>query len=177
MRTKVKRVLLFTEKLERFQHKLSESYGQVLDLPLHKELQEKAILASSYSQKNYGEARRVIDRVLKIGLISGGSLAFVLFLGFGQLSSLFTTDSQVLNIARSSTLFVAASQPMNAIAFVLDGLYYGVLDFGYASYSMMKSSFKRKLLVVGFSYIEVVEITEAQSFGSLFGSLEKLCST
>ncbi|CAI9292408.1 unnamed protein product [Lactuca saligna] len=145
MRTKVKRVLLFTEKLERFQHKLSESYGQVLDLPLHKELQEKAILASSYSQKNYGEARRVIDRVLKIGLISGGSLAFVLFLGFGQLSSLFTTDSQVLNIARSSTL--------------------------------MKSSFKRKLLVVGFSYIEVVEITEAQSFGSLFGSLEKLCST
>nr|KAJ0192170.1 hypothetical protein LSAT_V11C800429930 [Lactuca sativa] len=97
----------------------------------------QAILASSYSQKNYGESRRVIDRVLKIGLISGGSLAFVLFLGFGQLSSLFTTDSQVLNIARSGTLFVAASQPMNAIAFVLDGLYYGVLDFGYASYSMV----------------------------------------
>ncbi|CAI9298725.1 unnamed protein product [Lactuca saligna] len=97
----------------------------------------QAILASSYSQKDYGESRRVIERVLKIGLISGGSLAFVLFLGFGQLSSLFTTDSQVLNIARSGTLFVAASQPMNAIAFVLDGLYYGVLDFGYASYSMV----------------------------------------
>ncbi|CAI9283279.1 unnamed protein product [Lactuca saligna] len=64
----------------------------------------QAILASSYSQKNYGEACRVIDRVLKIGLISGGSLAFVLFLGFGQLSSLFTTDSQDLNIVRSGTL-------------------------------------------------------------------------
>ncbi|KAL7589739.1 hypothetical protein Lser_V15G39450 [Lactuca serriola] len=97
----------------------------------------QAILASSYSQKNYHESRRVIERVLKIGLISGGSLGFFLFLGFGQLSSLFTTDSQVLNIARSGTLFVAASQPMNAIAFVLDGLYYGVLDFGYASYSMV----------------------------------------
>lgn len=38
MRTKLKRVLLFTDKLERFQHKLSESYSQVRDLPLHKEV-------------------------------------------------------------------------------------------------------------------------------------------
>lgn len=33
--------------------------------------------------------------------------------------------------------FVAGSQPINALAFVLDGLYYGVSDFGYASYSMV----------------------------------------
>ena len=30
---------------------------------------------------------------------------------------------------------------MNAIAFVLDGLYYGLSDFGYASYSMVPCSF------------------------------------
>ncbi|KAI3781555.1 hypothetical protein L2E82_11572 [Cichorium intybus] len=100
-------------------------------------LSGQAILASSYSQGNYGQAQRVIYRVLKIGLIAGGSLALILFLGFGELSFLFTTDSEVLNIARSGTLFVAASQPMNAIAFVLDGLYYGLSDFGYASYSMV----------------------------------------
>lgn len=46
-------------------------------------------------------------------------------------------DSEVLKIARSGTLFVAGSQPMNALAFVLDGLYYGVSDFGYAAYSMI----------------------------------------
>ncbi|KAL4572421.1 hypothetical protein LXL04_019197 [Taraxacum kok-saghyz] len=97
----------------------------------------QAGLASSYSQKDYSQARRVIYRILKIGLIAGGSLSFILFLGFGQLSSLFSSDPQVLNIARSGTLFVAASQPMNAIAFVLDGLYYGLSDFGYASYSMV----------------------------------------
>lgn len=33
--------------------------------------------------------------------------------------------------------FVAASQPFNAIAFVFDGLYYGVSDFGFAAYSMV----------------------------------------
>ncbi|XP_020100876.1 protein DETOXIFICATION 44, chloroplastic isoform X2 [Ananas comosus] len=32
--------------------------------------------------------------------------------------------------------FVTISQPINAIAFVIDGLYYGVSDFAYAAYSM-----------------------------------------
>ncbi|GFQ08198.1 mate efflux family protein 2 chloroplastic [Phtheirospermum japonicum] len=67
----------------------------------------------------------------------GVALGVILFLGFGALSSLFSTDSEVLRIARSGTLFVAGSQPMNAIAFVLDGLYYGVSDFGFAAYSMV----------------------------------------
>ncbi|KAI7756447.1 hypothetical protein M8C21_005245 [Ambrosia artemisiifolia] len=97
----------------------------------------QAILAGSYSQRNYGEARRVIYRVLQIGLIAGCSLSFILLFEFEQLSYLISTDSEVLNIARSGTLFVVASQPVNAIAFVLDGLYYGVSDFGYASYSMV----------------------------------------
>jgi Na+-driven multidrug efflux pump len=33
--------------------------------------------------------------------------------------------------------FVTISQPINAIAFVIDGLYYGVSDFAYAAYSMV----------------------------------------
>lgn len=33
--------------------------------------------------------------------------------------------------------FVAGSQPVNALAFVIDGLYYGVSDFEYAAYSMV----------------------------------------
>ncbi|KAK2981765.1 hypothetical protein RJ640_010282 [Escallonia rubra] len=97
----------------------------------------QAILASGYSQGNYEQARRVIYTVLQLGLAAGVSLAVILFFGFGAVSSFFTRDSEVLEIARSGTLFVAGSQPMNAIAFVLDGLYYGVSDFGYAAYSML----------------------------------------
>ncbi|KAL3654878.1 Protein DETOXIFICATION 44, chloroplastic [Castilleja foliolosa] len=97
----------------------------------------QTLLASDYSQGNYGVARQVTYKVLQIGLIMGTALGIVLFLGFGALSSLFSTDSEVLQIARSGTLFVAGSQPMNAIAFVLDGLYYGVSDFGFAAYSMV----------------------------------------
>ncbi|KAI9153676.1 hypothetical protein LWI28_014863 [Acer negundo] len=97
----------------------------------------QALLAGGYSQGNYEQARQVVFRLLQIGSITGIGLAGFLFLGFGALSHLFTTDSEVLKIAWSGILFVAGSQPMNALAFVLDGLYYGVSDFGYAAYSMI----------------------------------------
>ncbi|KAI8015227.1 hypothetical protein LOK49_LG05G00168 [Camellia lanceoleosa] len=73
----------------------------------------------------------------QVGLITGVALAVTLFLGFVSLSYLFSTDLEVLQIAWSGILFVAGSQPINALAFVLDGLYYGVSDFGYAAYSMV----------------------------------------
>ncbi|XP_073286387.1 protein DETOXIFICATION 44, chloroplastic-like [Primulina huaijiensis] len=90
----------------------------------------QAPLASDYSQGNYGLARQLVYKVLQVGLIMGLDLAVILFIGFGALSSLFSPDSEVFGIARSGTL------PMNAIAFVLDGLYYGVSDFGFAAYSL-----------------------------------------
>lgn len=37
----------------------------------------------------------------------------------------------------SHVQFVAGSQPVNALAFVIDGIYYGVSDFEYAAYSMV----------------------------------------
>lgn len=97
----------------------------------------QALLASNYSQASYGQARQVIYKVIQIGLLTGISLSIILFLGFGALSSIFTDDSNVIAIALSGTLFVAGSQPINALAFVIDGLYYGVSDFEYAAYSMV----------------------------------------
>ncbi|MBA0703025.1 hypothetical protein Goari_020730, partial [Gossypium aridum] len=96
-------------------------------------LSGQALLATNYSQANYQQARKVIYSVLKIGLATGFPLAVFLFIGFKALSGLFTTDAEVLQIAWSGTLFVAGSQPVNAVAFVLDGLYYGVSDYEYAA--------------------------------------------
>ncbi|KAI3961861.1 hypothetical protein MKW98_022066 [Papaver atlanticum] len=96
----------------------------------------QALLASSYSQGNYERARDVIYRSLQIGLGTGIVLSVLLFAGFDSFSSLFSTDPAVLEIASSSLWFVAGTQPLNAVAFVLDGLYYGVSDFAYAAYSM-----------------------------------------
>ncbi|GMN40429.1 hypothetical protein TIFTF001_009653 [Ficus carica] len=97
----------------------------------------QALLANVYSQRNYERSRQVVYTVLQIGSGMGVGLAIILFVGFGAFSSLFTTESEVLDVACSGLLFVAGSQPVNALAFVIDGLYYGVSDFGYAAYSMV----------------------------------------
>ncbi|QHO07980.1 Protein DETOXIFICATION 44 [Arachis hypogaea] len=75
--------------------------------------------------------------VKQIGLGTGITLSVILFFGFGSFSSLFTTDLEVLGVARSGILFLAGTQPVNALAFVIDGLYHGVSDYGYAAYSTM----------------------------------------
>lgn len=95
----------------------------------------QALLASEYAKGNYKQARMVLYRVLQIGGVTGVALAATLFLGFESLSLLFTDDPAVLDIVQSGVWFVTISQPINAIAFVADGLYYGVSDFAYAAYS------------------------------------------
>ncbi|URD83692.1 Zn-finger in Ran binding protein [Musa troglodytarum] len=97
----------------------------------------QALLASEYTRKNYVQARLVIYRVIQIGAATGIALGVLLFFGFEPFSTLFTTDFSVLQIAKSGILFVTVSQPINALAFVIDGLYYGVSDFSYAAYSMI----------------------------------------
>ncbi|GFS39387.1 MATE efflux family protein [Actinidia rufa] len=45
--------------------------------------------------------------------------------------------STVREITFFALKFVSASQPVNALAYIFDGLHYGVSDFSFASYSMM----------------------------------------
>ncbi|XP_068340039.1 protein DETOXIFICATION 44, chloroplastic-like [Pyrus communis] len=103
----------------------------------------QTLLASGYSQQDYEQARLVIYRVLQVHIFLFNcfiviiGLGIMLFIGFKAFSILFSTDPLVLAIAWSGLLFVAGSQPINALAFVIDGLYYGVSDFGFAAYSMV----------------------------------------
>ncbi|CAN1771696.1 Protein DETOXIFICATION 44, chloroplastic [Linum perenne] len=108
----------------------------------------QALLASSYSEGQYEQARQVTYKVLQIGLVTGIGLGVTLLLGFGAFASIFTTDTEVLKIAWSGVWFVAGSQPVNAIAFVIDGLYYGVSDFAYAAYSMVIAGLVSSLFVL-----------------------------
>ncbi|KAJ8765162.1 hypothetical protein K2173_010653 [Erythroxylum novogranatense] len=97
----------------------------------------QALIASSSSKGDYKSVREVTNFVLKIGLLTGLSLAVILSASFGTIATVFTKDAEVLRIVRSGILFVAASQPINSLAFIFDGLHYGVSDFPYAASSMM----------------------------------------
>ncbi|PSS12142.1 Protein DETOXIFICATION 45 like [Actinidia chinensis var. chinensis] len=97
----------------------------------------QTLVASSLSKGDYRTLREVTNFVLKIGLLTGVSLAAILGLSFGSLATLFTKDAEVLGVVRTGILFVSASQPVNALAFIYDGLHYGVSDFPYSACSMM----------------------------------------
>ncbi|KAD4982166.1 hypothetical protein E3N88_18837 [Mikania micrantha] len=94
----------------------------------------QALIASSVSEGDY---KSVKDITYFIGIVTGVTLAAILGISFGSISTLFTKDIEVLAIVRTGILFVSASQPLNALAFIVDGLHYGVSDFPYAAYSMM----------------------------------------
>lgn len=99
----------------------------------------QVLIASYYAKHEYKRVKKITHTVLKTGLFAGVSLAVLLFASFGNLAKLFTKDAQVLEIVRSGVLFVSASQPINALAFIFDGLHYGVSDFSYAAFAMMVS--------------------------------------
>ncbi|KAK8665230.1 hypothetical protein V6N13_005403 [Hibiscus sabdariffa] len=97
----------------------------------------QALIASYLSKGELQTVKEVANFVLKIGVVTGVTLAAILGVSFSSLVTLFTQDAEVLAIARTGVLFVSASQPINALAFIFDGLHYGVSDFPYAACSMM----------------------------------------
>ncbi|WOL13189.1 protein DETOXIFICATION 45, chloroplastic isoform X1 [Canna indica] len=97
----------------------------------------QALIASSFAKCDYDRVKQVTYYVLKAGLITGIALTIVLGASFGNLAELFTKDAGVLQIVRSGVLFVSATQPINALAFIFDGLQYGICDFAYSAWSMM----------------------------------------
>lgn len=97
----------------------------------------QALIASYLSKGELKTVKEITNFVLKIGFVTGVSLAAILAVSFSSLATVFTQDAEVLGIVRTGVLFVSASQPINALAFIFDGLHYGVSDFPYSACSMM----------------------------------------
>ncbi|KAI5673588.1 hypothetical protein M9H77_13952 [Catharanthus roseus] len=97
----------------------------------------QAILATAFAKKDYGRATATASRVLQLGLALGLVLAIVLGVGLHLGARLFTKDVNVLRLIGVGIPFVAATQPINALAFVFDGVNFGASDFAYSAYSMV----------------------------------------
>lgn len=97
----------------------------------------QALIASYVSRHEYQVVKEITSFVLKIGLVMGICLTVILGASFGSLATIFTQDPEVLQVVRTLALFISASQPFNALAYIFDGLHYGVSDFRYAAFSMM----------------------------------------
>ncbi|KAF8010060.1 hypothetical protein BT93_J0894 [Corymbia citriodora subsp. variegata] len=97
----------------------------------------QAILAGAFAEKDYGKATAAASRVLQMGFVLGLGLAVVVGVGLRFGSNVFTKDINVKQIIFVGLPFVAATQPINSLAFVFDGVNFGASDFAYSAYSMV----------------------------------------
>ncbi|XP_010906076.1 protein DETOXIFICATION 42 isoform X2 [Elaeis guineensis] len=97
----------------------------------------QAILASAFARRDHARATAAASRVLQWGVILGLVLCVILGIGLQFASRLFTKDANVLQLIHIGIPFVALTQPINALAFVFDGINFGASDFSYSAYSMV----------------------------------------
>ncbi|XP_043692109.1 protein DETOXIFICATION 42-like isoform X5 [Telopea speciosissima] len=97
----------------------------------------QAIIASAFAENDYSKATATASRVLQLGFVLGLVLSVFLGVGLQFASRLFTKDINVIHLISIGIPFVAASQPLNALAFVFDGVNFGASDFTYSAYSMV----------------------------------------
>ena len=94
------------------------------------------------------EARRLSNRMLGWGFAWGLLLAAVFWLLRGVLPGWFTSDQSVIAAAASLMPFVAATQPLNSVVFVLDGIMIGATDFKFLAAAMTGAAVLTCLLIV-----------------------------
>ena len=79
-----------------------------------------------------GSGRRMIEVGIGFGLVAGAAL----FALHSVLPHLFTDDPAVASLAAFVLVWVAALQPVNAVAFVLDGILIGAGDMRFLAWAM-----------------------------------------
>jgi len=86
-------------------------------------------VSSALGAGDAGGARRVGRRTLRLGLIAGAGLGVVTAALAFWVPALFTSDAAVRDAATVALEVAALTQPMAALAFVLDGLILGLSDY------------------------------------------------
>ncbi|KAG2671605.1 hypothetical protein I3760_13G004900 [Carya illinoinensis] len=97
----------------------------------------QAILACAFAEKDYKKATATANRVLQMSFILGVGLALVVGIGLYFGAGIFSRDVNVLHLIKIGLPFVAATQPLNSLAFVFDGVNFGASDFAYSAYSLV----------------------------------------
>lgn len=93
----------------------------------------QSLLAKYAAAGDVASATRVVARTVSISLALGVALAGSLALLRGGVAGAFTRDAAVAACIAGIMPAVVLTQPLNALAFVLDGVLYGVSGFEYAA--------------------------------------------
>ncbi|XWS77418.1 hypothetical protein CRYUN_Cryun01aG0259900 [Craigia yunnanensis] len=123
----------------------------------------QAILACAFAEKDYKKVTAAASRVLQMSFVLGVGLAVVVGVGLYFGSGIFSKDASVLHLISIGVPFVAATQPINSIAFVFDGVNFGASDFAYTAYSMV--------FVAGLSIASLFLLSKSNGFIGIWVAL------
>ncbi|KAK7343174.1 hypothetical protein VNO80_26137 [Phaseolus coccineus] len=97
----------------------------------------QAILACSFAEKDHKKATAAATKTLQMSFVLGMGLSLAVGLGLYFGAGVFSKNVHVVHFIKISIPFVAATQPINSLAFVFDGVNYGASDFAYSAYSLV----------------------------------------
>ncbi|BAT93337.1 hypothetical protein LR48_Vigan05g007400 [Vigna angularis] len=100
----------------------------------------QAILACSFAEKDYEKVIAAATRTLQMSFVLGVGLSLAVGVGLYFGAGIFSKSVLVVHLIRIGLPFVAATQPINSLAFVFDGVNYGASDFAYSAYSLVTVS-------------------------------------
>ncbi len=101
----------------------------------------ETLVGNLIGDRRYKETRMMASRVIRWGIAVGSFFGFVFLVWLEQLAGLFTVHSKVAIVVGSLWWVVAPIQPLNAIVFVLDGIFIGANDIRYMFRAMLVSVF------------------------------------
>src|SRR4051794_5309375 len=109
----------------------------------------QAMIGRSLGAGDAGEARSVSRRMVQLGVGAGVVFAFAVLVTRPLLGPVFSPDPAVVRLTGFVLLWVALQQPINAIAFVLDGVLIGAGDLRYLAWAMVGASLLFGLCAAG----------------------------
>jgi MATE family multidrug resistance protein len=94
-------------------------------------------LVARYRGEDPEQARRAADRLLLWGLVAGVLISLALLLGRDLVPRVFTGDPAVLAELAAVWTLIWASQPLNALVFVWDGIFMAAERFRFLAAAML----------------------------------------
>ncbi|WZN59266.1 MatE efflux protein [Chloropicon roscoffensis] len=100
----------------------------------------QTLMAQSITREDEEAVLEIVKKVCGLGLVLGTVTALLIQASSGILPGLFSDDQSVLSGIDFLLPFVVLTQPITALAFVLDGVLYGGSDFNFAAKCMFVSA-------------------------------------
>ena len=93
----------------------------------------QSLLGAAFGSKNWSQANQIITRTMRFGLVLGAASAALLAMLAPALPKVFTNDPATKRLLRIFVPVIALTQPLSALAFVMDGVIYGAGGFAVAA--------------------------------------------